>query len=381
MAASRTRTAFSPIFMASRYLNLESMLIFCGFDCEIYDQSIANESSTIHSSLRLPTGDFPNDLIFIPTSLSHEYFCRRDSPGRKIVLFELSLLSSALFSPFALLYFSFFYHSYSHSYFRSSSPVTGLAFESRDEAWRLVPYEGHPLPGTRLDRAGKPFACPPNLPCILCSILPLQRWSAEGSELIVYFSIVFWLFSDYFLTIFWLFATLCFQQELKNSGLRGRGGAGFPSGLKWSFMPKKSDGRPSFLVVNADESEPGTCKDREIMRKDPHKVSTQSLCTFSLSSVFISHLLSMCLRSWWRAVWSRVSRCVHVQVTSTSVASTSTRPLCCRRPFTRHMPLVCLVRTTWPRTIVVKKFIFSVFIHFYSDFILASWVCVYLFAL
>jgi len=60
--------------------------------------------------------------------------------------------------------------------------------------------------------------------------------------------------------------------EIKASGLRGRGGAGFPSGLKWSFMPKKSDGRPSFLVVNADESEPGTCKDREIMRKDPHKL-------------------------------------------------------------------------------------------------------------
>eukprot|EP01041_Mallomonas_annulata_P012397 gene12397-26080_t len=61
-------------------------------------------------------------------------------------------------------------------------------------------------------------------------------------------------------------------QEIKDSGLRGRGGAGFPSGLKWSFMPKKPDGRPSFLVVNADESEPGTCKDREIMRKDPHKL-------------------------------------------------------------------------------------------------------------
>lgn len=61
-------------------------------------------------------------------------------------------------------------------------------------------------------------------------------------------------------------------QEIKDSGLRGRGGAGFPSGLKWSFMPKKSDGRPSFLLVNADESEPGTCKDREIMRKDPHKL-------------------------------------------------------------------------------------------------------------
>lgn len=49
-------------------------------------------------------------------------------------------------------------------------------------------------------------------------------------------------------------------QEIKDSGLRGRGGAGFPSGLKWSFMPKNTDGRPSFLVVNADESEPGTCK-------------------------------------------------------------------------------------------------------------------------
>ena len=58
--------------------------------------------------------------------------------------------------------------------------------------------------------------------------------------------------------------------ELKKSGLRGRGGAGFPTGLKWSFMPKESDGRPSYLVVNADESEPGTCKDREIMRHDPH---------------------------------------------------------------------------------------------------------------
>jgi NADH-quinone oxidoreductase subunit F len=57
--------------------------------------------------------------------------------------------------------------------------------------------------------------------------------------------------------------------EIKASGLRGRGGAGFPTGLKWSFMPK-NDPRPSYLVVNADESEPGSCKDREIMRHDPH---------------------------------------------------------------------------------------------------------------
>ena len=59
-------------------------------------------------------------------------------------------------------------------------------------------------------------------------------------------------------------------EEVKASGLRGRGGAGFPTGMKWSFMPKESDGRPHYLVVNADESEPGTCKDREIMRHDPH---------------------------------------------------------------------------------------------------------------
>ncbi|MGQ0672278.1 MAG: NADH-quinone oxidoreductase subunit NuoF [Hyphomicrobium sp.] len=57
--------------------------------------------------------------------------------------------------------------------------------------------------------------------------------------------------------------------EVKASGLRGRGGAGFPTGLKWSFMPK-SDPRPSYLVINADESEPGSCKDREILRHDPH---------------------------------------------------------------------------------------------------------------
>ncbi len=61
-------------------------------------------------------------------------------------------------------------------------------------------------------------------------------------------------------------------QQVKDSGLRGRGGAGFPTGLKWSFMPKESDGRPSYLVVNADESEPGSCKDREILRNEPHRL-------------------------------------------------------------------------------------------------------------
>jgi len=60
-------------------------------------------------------------------------------------------------------------------------------------------------------------------------------------------------------------------EETKNSGLRGRGGAGFPTGMKWSFMPKPSD-KPHYLLVNADESEPGTCKDRDILRYDPHRL-------------------------------------------------------------------------------------------------------------
>jgi NADH-quinone oxidoreductase subunit F len=60
--------------------------------------------------------------------------------------------------------------------------------------------------------------------------------------------------------------------EMKKSGLRGRGGAGFPTGVKWSFMPKQIGDRPHYLLVNADESEPGTCKDRDILRHDPHKL-------------------------------------------------------------------------------------------------------------
>jgi len=60
--------------------------------------------------------------------------------------------------------------------------------------------------------------------------------------------------------------------DVKNSGLRGRGGAGFGTGLKWSFMPKQPGPRPHYLVVNADEGEPGTCKDRDILRYDPHKL-------------------------------------------------------------------------------------------------------------
>jgi len=61
--------------------------------------------------------------------------------------------------------------------------------------------------------------------------------------------------------------------EMKASGLRGRGGAGFPTGMKWSFMPDPAkSGKPHYLVINADESEPGTCKDRDILRNEPHKL-------------------------------------------------------------------------------------------------------------
>ncbi|SFI56856.1 NADH-quinone oxidoreductase subunit NuoF [Celeribacter neptunius] len=74
--------------------------------------------------------------------------------------------------------------------------------------------------------------------------------------------------------------------QMKASGLRGRGGAGFPTGLKWSFMPKESDGRPAYLVINADESEPATCKDREIMRHDPHTLVEGALIAgFAMNAV------------------------------------------------------------------------------------------------
>jgi NADH-quinone oxidoreductase subunit F len=60
--------------------------------------------------------------------------------------------------------------------------------------------------------------------------------------------------------------------QIKNAGLRGRGGGGFSTGLKWTFMPKQESERPHYLVVNADESEPGACKDREILRWEPHRL-------------------------------------------------------------------------------------------------------------
>ncbi|MBX7147335.1 MAG: NADH-quinone oxidoreductase subunit NuoF [Alphaproteobacteria bacterium] len=81
-------------------------------------------------------------------------------------------------------------------------------------------------------------------------------------------------------------------EEIKKSDLRGRGGAGFSTGLKWSFMPKVQNnaGKPSYLVVNADESEPGTCKDREILRYDPHMLLEGCLlasCAMNVHTCYI----------------------------------------------------------------------------------------------
>ncbi len=73
--------------------------------------------------------------------------------------------------------------------------------------------------------------------------------------------------------------------EVKASGLRGRGGAGFPTGLKWSFMPKLADGGQNYLVVNSDESEPGTCKDRDIHRFNPHSlIEGMLIACYSISA-------------------------------------------------------------------------------------------------
>src|SRR5512143_2647001 len=69
---------------------------------------------------------------------------------------------------------------------------------------------------------------------------------------------------------------------VKDSGIRGRGGAGFPTGLKWSFLPKP-DGRPRYLVVNADESEPGTCKDIPLMMASPqHLIEGVILTSYAI---------------------------------------------------------------------------------------------------
>ena len=105
---------------------------------------------------------------------------------------------------------------------------------------------------------------------------------------------------------------------VKASGLRGRGGAGFPTGMKWSFMPKApTPGRPNFLVVNADESEPGSCKDREILRHDPHKLVEGSL----------------------------LAGCAHGRATSTFAANSSARPRRSGKPSPKPMRPACSART------------------------------------
>lgn len=92
--------------------------------------------------------------------------------------------------------------------------------------------------------------------------------------------------------------------EVKASGLRGRGGAGFGTGLKWSFMPKPSE-KPHYLVVNADESEPGTCKDRDILRYDPHRLLEGALIA---ASAIHAHTVYIYIRGEF------VSEACHLQV-------------------------------------------------------------------
>jgi NADH-quinone oxidoreductase subunit F len=73
-------------------------------------------------------------------------------------------------------------------------------------------------------------------------------------------------------------------EEMKASGLRGRGGAGFPTGLKWSFMPRNAPGQ-KYIVCNSDESEPGTCKDRDILRFNPHAlVEGMAICGYAIGA-------------------------------------------------------------------------------------------------
>jgi len=75
--------------------------------------------------------------------------------------------------------------------------------------------------------------------------------------------------------------------EVKASGLRGRGGAGFPTGLKWSFMPKGYDGQ-KYLVVNSDESEPGTCHDRDVLRYNPHAlVEGMAIAAYAMGATVV----------------------------------------------------------------------------------------------
>jgi NADH-quinone oxidoreductase subunit F len=94
--------------------------------------------------------------------------------------------------------------------------------------------------------------------------------------------------------------------EVKGAGLRGRGGAGFPTGLKWTFVPKDSP-KPRYLVCNADESEPGTCKDRVIMERDPHAmIEGMAIASFAIGShlmfCYIRGEFGECIRTVERAM-------------------------------------------------------------------------------
>ncbi len=97
-------------------------------------------------------------------------------------------------------------------------------------------------------------------------------------------------------------------EKVKASGLRGRGGAGFPTGLKWTFMPKEpTKERPNNLVVNADESEPGTFKDRWLMEEDPHLLIEAYLCSAfamraSMVWIYIRGEYTLCAKTMWKAI-------------------------------------------------------------------------------
>lgn len=79
-------------------------------------------------------------------------------------------------------------------------------------------------------------------------------------------------------------------EEVKKSGLRGRGGAGFPTATKWGFVPKPTKEKPVYLVINADESEPGTCKDRDILRHEPHKLLEGAVLTASAVGARVAYI-------------------------------------------------------------------------------------------
>jgi NADH-quinone oxidoreductase subunit F len=97
-------------------------------------------------------------------------------------------------------------------------------------------------------------------------------------------------------------------EEVKASGLRGRGGAGFPTGLKWSFMPDpEKDPRPRYLAVNADESEPGTCKDRVLMERDPHGLVEGSLIA---AYAMRAQAVYIYVRGEYRLAYNRVAAAV-----------------------------------------------------------------------